>query len=86
MAAEFVPTTKQVRDGYAEDPEGDYHNPISAPANFRAAQQAFDRWLAKHDAERDLRSAAMIMEAVGLINRGLLDSAVYVLTQEGEAK
>ena len=83
---EFIPTTKQVRDGYAEDPEGDYHNPISAPANFLSLQRAFDRWLAQHDAERDAKNAAMITKALGFINRGLLDSAVHVLTQEEEAK
>lgn len=43
---EFTPTTEQVRDGYAIDPEDEYRDPINAPANRRANERYFDRWLA----------------------------------------
>ena len=72
MTAEFTPTTEQVRDGYATDPEDDYRNPISAPANFRAAERAFDRWLAEHDTE--IRTQAE-REAQQAYNRGYRDSS-----------
>ncbi|WP_308491048.1 hypothetical protein [Microbacterium terrisoli] len=51
MIEEWTPTTEQVRDGYAIDPEAEHHDPIGYPQWERYARRAFDRWLAAHDAE-----------------------------------
>lgn len=47
----FMPTTEQVREGYAHDPESEYRDPIGYPAMLRENRAIFDRWLAAHDAE-----------------------------------
>ncbi|QIK64131.1 hypothetical protein G7068_13690 [Leucobacter viscericola] len=47
MSEGYTPTTEQVRSGYASDPVGEYHDPINAAANERAAARGFDRWLAE---------------------------------------
>jgi hypothetical protein len=47
--ADWMPTTAQVRSGYAVDPEGEYRDPINAASNERAAEREFNRWLEAHD-------------------------------------
>lgn len=47
--AEYTPTTEQVREGFAEDPVAEYHDPITNHAAH--GRRAFDRWLAAHDRE-----------------------------------
>lgn len=49
MSGEFSPTTEQVRDGYAIDPEAEYRDPLTN--HTPQGQRAFDRWLKGHDAE-----------------------------------
>jgi hypothetical protein len=48
---EFTPTTEQVRTGYASDPESEYRDPINYPHWEKQLAAAFDRWLARRDAE-----------------------------------
>lgn len=45
----WMPSTEQVREAYSIDPMDEYRDPISAPANRRANERYFDRWLAAHD-------------------------------------
>lgn len=58
MSAEWTPTTEQVRDGYASDPEYEYNNPDMAPMAERENKKAFDRWLAARDLEMAVRLVA----------------------------
>jgi hypothetical protein len=51
MSDKWMPTTEQVRTAYAIDSEDEYRDPINAPANRRANERYFDRWLAAHDAQ-----------------------------------
>lgn len=44
---DFTPTTEQVRDGSAIDPEAEYRDPLTNHTPY--GQRAFDRWLAEHD-------------------------------------
>lgn len=46
MNEQWTPSTEQVRQGYAIDPEFEYSDPINYPAMQREAERAFDRWLA----------------------------------------
>ena len=48
-AEQFTPTTEQVRHGFAVDPEAEYRDPLTNHTLY--GERAFDRWLAKHDAE-----------------------------------
>lgn len=58
----FIPTTDQVRDGYAYDPEYEYHNPTDTGyVHFNRA--TFDRWLSKVKAEAWDEGAAAQAEA-----------------------
>lgn len=47
---EYTPTTAQVREAYAIDPEYEYHQPDD-PGYVHRNRRAFDRWLASRDAE-----------------------------------
>jgi len=51
MADEITPTTEQVEDGFAYDPEYEYHNPTDG-GYVERNRQAFRRWLAEHVRER----------------------------------
>lgn len=57
---QFTPTTEQVRDGYAHDPESEYRDPLTNHTNNN--KRAFDRWLAAHDAE--VKAEATLARAV----------------------
>ncbi|WP_146120001.1 hypothetical protein [Leucobacter massiliensis] len=45
MSEKFVPSTDMVRSGYANDPVGEYHDPVNSASRERALGRAFDRWL-----------------------------------------
>jgi hypothetical protein len=51
IVAEYTPTTEQVRDGYACDPEAEYRDPVGYGSYEQDLRRAFDRWLADHDRE-----------------------------------
>jgi hypothetical protein len=51
VSKDFTPTTDQVREGYASDPEAEYRDPIGYPAYEQGLRRAFDRWLTAHDLE-----------------------------------
>ena len=48
MSGTFTPTTEQVEDGYARDPEYEYHHPTDT-GYLAENHRAFRRWLAEHD-------------------------------------
>ncbi len=50
-------TTQQVEDGFAHEPEYEYHDPINYGAHVASNRRAFKRWLAEYTAERE-RAAA----------------------------
>lgn len=54
-------TTQQVEDGFAHEPEYEYHNPIGYGAHVQGNRRAFRRWLAEVEreaAEKALTDAA----------------------------
>lgn len=51
MSEGYTPTTENVEDGYAHDPESEYRDPINYGSTVQANRRAFRRWLAAHDAE-----------------------------------
>jgi hypothetical protein len=51
MTRLFTPTTDQVCNGYAHDPEAEYHDPIGYGNEVRRNKAAFNRWLAAERAE-----------------------------------
>ena len=63
--SKYTPTTEQVEDGFAHEPEYEYHNPIGYGLHVQANRRAFKRWLAEVEraaAEKALVAAA---DAVG---------------------
>lgn len=70
---DWIPTTKQVRDGYAFDIEDEHRNPLDAPANRRANEHYFDRWLRNHEAEMLEKVAAELRLAGDALFEGGLD-------------
>lgn len=62
MHDDYTPTTDEVRDGYATDPESEYYDPIGYPAYARGLRRAFDRWLAAHDREVAERAAQRVRD------------------------
>ena len=62
MSDNWMPTTAQVREAYSIDPEDEYRDPINAPANQRANERYFDRWLADHDREVAARTVEAAIE------------------------
>lgn len=60
MPSEYTPTTEQIRNAYVIDEADEYRDPISAPANRRANERYFDRWLAEHDAR--VKAEAVVAE------------------------
>lgn len=50
-------TTQQVEDGFAHEPEYEYHDPINYGAHVASNRRAFKRWLAEYTAEVE-RAAA----------------------------
>lgn len=67
MIEEWTPTTEQVRDGYAIDPEAEHHDPIGYPQWERYVRRAFDRWLAEHVASEVERLADEIGAFAGTV-------------------
>ena len=49
MTDYYTPTTEQVENGYAYDPEYEHYHPDD-PGYHHANRRAFRRWLADHDA------------------------------------
>ena len=68
MSEPYTPTTDDVRNFYAHDPLDEYNNPIAYPSHVRLAKQAFDRWLAAHDAEVERRRRFTITDE--MVKRG----------------
>lgn len=50
MTEPFFPTTAQVREAYASEPEAEYRDPIGYPEYSKMLGEAFDRWLEARDA------------------------------------
>lgn len=65
--AKWTPTTEQVRDGYAYDPEDEYRDPINAAGNVRQAKRAFDRWLEQERVIARAEGAAKAASAANAI-------------------
>ena len=42
----YTPTTQQVEDGFAHEPEYEYHNPVGYGSHVQSNRRAFKRWLA----------------------------------------
>jgi hypothetical protein len=62
VSEEFVPTTEQVRDGYADDGgQAEYLDPINGHHQRGESLKAFDRWLVEHDAEVAAAARARVM-------------------------
>jgi hypothetical protein len=51
LIGEYRPTTEQIEDAYAHDPEAEWHDPINYGSEVKANRRVFRRWLADHDAE-----------------------------------
>lgn len=45
--SEYTPTTRQIEDGFAHEPEYEYHNPVGYGAHVQSNRRAFQRWLAE---------------------------------------
>lgn len=45
--SEYTPTTQQVENGFAHEPEYEYHNPIGYGSHVQANRRGFKRWLAE---------------------------------------
>jgi hypothetical protein len=61
LIGEYRPTTEQIEDAYAHDPEAEWHDPINYGLEVKANRRVFRRWLADHDAgvaAKALRDAA----------------------------
>lgn len=41
----YTPTTQQVEDGFAHEPEYEYHNPVGYGSHVQSNRRAFKRWL-----------------------------------------
>ena len=65
--SEYTPTTQQVEDGFAHEPEYEFHNPVGYGSHVQSNRRAFKRWLAAHDAEVAARQidAPSVREAIG---------------------
>ena len=65
LNAPYTPTTDQIREGYAHDPESDYRDPLTDHAAVH--RRSFNQWLTKHDAEVAATAKAEQREADAVI-------------------
>lgn len=72
--SDHTPTTQQVEDGFAHEPEYEYHNPIGYGAHVQGNRRAFRRWLAEVE-----RAAAEKAWGLGYQNG---QDSVYTATTE----
>lgn len=62
--SDYTPTTQQVEDGFAHEPEYEYSNPIGYGAHVQSNRRAFRRWLA--EVERAAAEKALVKVACEL--------------------
>ena len=70
MSDEHTPTTEQVEDGFAHDPDSEYRNPVGYGAEVAANRRAFRSWLAVHDREV---AAKALEDAAEFLGKGQVD-------------
>ena len=58
----YTPTTQQVEDGFAHEPEYEFHDPINYGSHVQSNRRAFKRWLAAliREAKAEARGEALI--------------------------
>lgn len=77
-----TPTTDQVEDAYAYDPEYEYHRPDDAGYHHRN-RAAFRRWLAEHDRQVKLAVLRGFAGSLG-VNVGDEDSDYWQGYRNGQ--
>lgn len=89
--SDYTPTTQQVEDGYAHEPEYEYHNPVDYGAHVHGNRRAFRRWLKEHDAEVERAAAARALEEFADqmttgFNAGTLNAERRAIKREARAR